>query len=102
MFERDDREQNRIYETQVRFWWEEEMTRNKNAISDDIAMTVEDQQREPPLPINVLQSLLLDLKIAQSFTRSSRKGDGSNLPFSLLSLPNVRWEDIGGLESIQN
>ena len=38
--------------------------RNKNAISDDIAMTAEDQQRKPPLPDDVLQSLLLDLNIA--------------------------------------
>ena len=29
-------------------WWEEEMTRNKNAISDDIAKTAEDQQRKHP------------------------------------------------------
>ena len=81
--------------------WEEEMTRNKNAISDDIAMTAEDQQREPPLPVDVLQSLLFNLKIAQSFTGSSRKGDGSNLPISLSSLPNIQWEYIGGLESIR-
>jgi hypothetical protein len=81
--------------------WEEEMTRNKNAISDDIVMTVEDQQRKPPLPVDVMQSLLPNLKIAQSFTGSFWKGYGSNLPLSLLSLPNVRWEDIGGLESIQ-
>jgi SpoVK/Ycf46/Vps4 family AAA+-type ATPase len=82
-------------------WWEEEMTRNKNAISNDIDMTAEDQQRNPPSPVDVLQSLLLDLKIAQSFTGSSWKGDGSNLSLSPSSLPNVRWEDIGGLESIQ-
>ena len=82
-------------------WWEEEMTRNKNAISDDIAMTAEDQQCKPPLPVDVQQSLLPDLKIARSFTGSSRKGDGSNLPFLPSSLPNVQWEDIGGLESIR-
>ena len=81
--------------------WEEEMMRNKNAISDDTAMTAEDQQRKPPSPVDVLQSLLPDLKIARSFTGSSRKGDGSNLLLSLLSLPNIRWEDIGRLESIQ-
>jgi hypothetical protein len=63
-------------------WWEEEITRNKNAISDDIAMTAEDQQCKPPLPFDVLQSLLLDLKIARSLTGSSWKGDGSNLPLS--------------------
>ena len=77
------------------------MTRYKNAISDVIAKTAEDQQREPPSPVDVLQSLLPDLKIAQSFTGSSHKGDGSNLPLSSLSLPNVRWEDIGRLELIQ-
>ena len=80
--------------------WEEEMTRNKNAISDDIVMTVEDQQRKPPLPVDVMQSLLPNLKIARSFTGSSQKGDGSNLLLLLLSLPNIRWEDIGRLELI--
>ena len=75
--------------------------RNKNAISDDIAMTAEDQQREPQSPANVLQSLLPNLKIARSFTGSSRKGDRSNLPLSSTSLLNFPWEDIGGLELIQ-
>ena len=64
-------------------------------------MAAEDQQRKPLLPVNVLQSVLLDFKIVQSFTGSSWNGDGSNLPLLLSSLPNIWWEDIGGLESIQ-
>jgi peroxin-6 len=68
--------------------WERAM---KNTISDDL-----------PSPIDVLQSLLPDLETARSFTQSSGKGGGSStLPLSSSSLPNVRWEDIGGLEAIR-
>jgi SpoVK/Ycf46/Vps4 family AAA+-type ATPase len=68
--------------------WERAM---KNTISDDL-----------PSPVDVLQSLLPDLETARSFTQSSGKGGGSStLPLSSSSLPNVRWEDIGGLEAIR-
>ena len=51
----------------------------------------------------MLQSLLADLEVMRAFTRSSGRGGGggggSNLPLLSTSLPNVRWEDVGGLES---
>lgn len=65
----------------------------------------EDDDKAKLLPIPVLQSLLADLEVMRSFTRSSGRGGGggggSNLPLSSTSLPNVRWEDVGGLENIR-
>jgi hypothetical protein len=65
----------------------------------------EEEDKEKPSPVAVLQSLLADLEVMRSFTRSSGRGGGggggSNLPLSSTSLPNVRWEDVGGLESIR-
>ena len=57
----------------------------------------------PSSPVDVLQSLLPDLETIRSFTQSSGTGGSSSstLPLSSSSLPNVRWEDIGGLESIR-
>ena len=57
----------------------------------------------PSSPVDVLHSLLPDLETIRSFTQSSGTGGSSSstLPLSSSSLPNVRWEDIGGLESIR-
>jgi ATP-dependent Zn protease len=56
-------------------------------------------------PMSVLEPLLKDLETFRSFTQRSRNsggGEGSNtLPLSTSSLPNVRWEDIGGMEHIR-
>ena len=64
-----------------------------------------EEDKEKPSPVSVVQSLLADLEVMRSFTRSSGRGGGggggSNLPLSSTSLPNVRWEDVGGLESIR-
>ncbi|KAL3822763.1 LOW QUALITY PROTEIN: hypothetical protein ACHAXA_009637 [Cyclostephanos tholiformis] len=74
----------------------------KGEIIDCPATAIKDHLCKPHTPVEVLQSLLPDLEITRSFTQSSRKGGGSNtLPLSSASLPNVRWEDIGGLESIR-
>lgn len=79
--------------------WKMEMA-NTNGITDHTS--IEDTKQSGPSPADVLQSLLPDLEIVRSFTQSSGKGGGSsNLPLSSSSLPNVRWEDIGGLESIR-
>jgi len=52
--------------------------------------------------ITIIKSLLPGLETVHSFTQSTSNGGGSsNLPLSSSSLPNVRWEDIGGLESIR-
>ena len=53
--------------------------------------------------VNILQSLLPDLETVRSFSQASDNGGSgsNNLPLSSSSLPNVRWEDIGGLESIR-
>ena len=79
--------------------WERAM---KNTISDDPATTADNRPCGLPSPVEVLQSLLPDLETARSFTQSSGKGGGSStLPLSSSSLPNVRWEDIGGLEAVR-
>lgn len=67
----------------------------------------EEKNKEEFSPVSLLQSILADLEVMRSFTRSSRRGGGggggggSNLPLSSTSLPNVRWEDVGGLETIR-
>lgn len=57
----------------------------------------------PSSPVDILQSLLPNLESIRSFTQSSGTGGSSSstLPLSSSSLPDVRWEDIGGLESIR-
>eukprot|EP00985_Skeletonema_marinoi_P010325 scaffold4854_cov114-Skeletonema_marinoi.AAC.5 len=55
-------------------------------------------------PISILEPLLKELETSRSFTQPSRKGGagGSNtLPLATSSLPNVRWEDVGGMENIR-
>jgi SpoVK/Ycf46/Vps4 family AAA+-type ATPase len=66
------------------------------------ATTERDRLCKTQTSVEVLQSLQPDFEIARSFTHSSGKGGGSNtLPLSSASPPNVRWEDIGGLETIR-
>lgn len=62
----------------------------------------EDGQLDQSSPVDILQSLLPQLDTRRSFMQSpGRKGSSSTLPLSTSSIPNVRWEDIGGLESIR-
>ncbi len=57
---------------------------------------------EQSSPLDILQTLLPELDTRRSFLQSSRSnGSSSTLPLSSSSIPNVRWEDIGGLESIR-
>ena len=54
--------------------------------------------------VDIIQSFLPHLEATSSFTQSSRKGGGSGsstMPLSSTSLPSVKWQDIGGLESIR-
>ena len=74
----------------------------KRAMKNTISDGPDNRPCRPHSPVEVLQSLLPDLEIARSFTQPSGKGGGSStLPLSSSSLPNVRWEDIGGLEAIR-
>mmetsp|Transcript_32402 Transcript_32402/g.68499 ORF Transcript_32402/g.68499 Transcript_32402/m.68499 type:complete len:632 (+) Transcript_32402:142-2037(+) len=77
--------------------WRAEMA--KVTVIDGVP--VEDEKLSAPSPADVLQSLLPHLETAHSFTQSSRSGGSGTLPLSSSSLPNVRWEDIGGLESVR-
>lgn len=55
-------------------------------------------------PISILEPILNELEASRSFTQPSRKGGagGSNtLPLATSSLPNVRWEDVGGMDNIR-
>lgn len=56
-------------------------------------------------PMSILEPLLNELETIRSFTQRSRNSGGgggsSTLPLSTSSLPNVRWEDIGGMEHIR-
>ena len=80
--------------------WKAEMATMQNIMDDNSAEEV--KLPDGPSPVNVLQSLIPQLQTSRSFTQSSSKGgSGSNLPLSSSSLPNVRWEDIGGLDSIR-
>ena len=70
-----------------------------NAITD--GTSAEASKQAGPSPADVLRSLLPELETMRSFAQSSRRGGSSNLPLSSSSLPNVRWEDIGGMEPIR-
>jgi len=66
------------------------------------------KQPQPPLnrtsPTTVLEPIMSKLKSIKSLEQAvsnSRGGGSSSVPLSLSSLPNVRWEDIGGMESIR-
>ncbi|KAL7536444.1 hypothetical protein ACHAXR_007160, partial [Thalassiosira sp. AJA248-18] len=86
--------------------WRIKMQHTENSMegaskSDDSKLT-----NESLSPIGILQLLLPRLETARSFTQSSSRGGSSSnnntpLPLSSSSLPNVRWRDIGGLESIR-
>ena len=63
-----------------------------------------DSEAKQLTPISVLEPLLQEVEANRSFTQLSRKGGagGSNaLPLATSSLPNVRWEDVGGMENIR-
>ena len=53
-----------------------------------------------PQPLDVLQSVLPTVEAARSLAQSGQS-NGKTSPLASASLPNVRWEDIGGLESIR-
>lgn len=55
---------------------------------------------EKSSPRNILESLLPRLDTWRSLMKPSEKDSSSSIvPLSSSSIPNVRWEDIGGLES---
>jgi hypothetical protein len=73
---------------------------------NDLASSEDSEILHEVTPMSVLEPLLKDLETIRSFTQRSRNsgggGGGSNtLPLSTSSLPNVRWEDIGGMEHIR-
>ena len=66
--------------------------------------SVVDGETKQLTPISFLEPLLKELESRRSFTQPSRKGGsgGANaLPLATSSLPNVRWEDVGGMENIR-
>lgn len=81
--------------------WEIRSLRMKFVPSWKSEMEDANDKQPKPLPADILQSLLPHLETTRSFTQSSSKGGSSTIPLSSSSLPNVRWEDIGGLESIR-
>ncbi len=55
-------------------------------------------------PTEILEPIIAKLRSIKSLEQSisdSQGGGSSTLPLSSSSLPNVRWEDIGGMESIR-
>ena len=71
----------------------------KRSLSDACSEAKEDTL------ISILEPLLKKLGAMRELTQPSRKGGAggsSNLPLATSSLPNVRWEDIGGMDSIRN
>jgi len=81
--------------------WKAEMA--KENITSNISAAKDAKRSSAPSPVDILQSLLPHLESTRAFTQSSCRGGGSSgtLPLSSSSLPNVRWQDIGGLESIR-
>jgi len=54
----------------------------------------------PPQSLDVLQSVLPTVEAARSLAQLGQSS-GKTSPLASTSLPNVRWEDIGGLDSIR-
>ncbi len=60
------------------------------------------QQFKLALARSTMQQSLADLESIKSLTQPSRSSGSSRaVPLSTTSLPNVRWEDIGGMESVR-
>ena len=72
--------------------WKEEKKKHPLSSSEERRSVIE----------SIIQSLLAELEIMRSITRISKSsGSSSSVPLSSTSLPNVRWEDIGGLSSVR-
>ena len=81
------------------FAHEWDVRRRKDRISSE-----DSEAKNEVTPMSVLEPLLKDLETIRSLTQPSRKGGGggsNTLPLSTSSLPNVRWEDVGGMENIR-
>jgi len=60
------------------------------------------QQSKLALARSTMQQSLADLESIKSLTQPSRSsGSSGAVPLSTTSLPNVRWEHIGGMESVR-
>merc|ERR1719401_6578 len=68
---------------------------------EEVEMAAATNDCSGPSPVDILQSLLPHLESSRSFTQCSASGSCETPPLTSSSLPNVRWEDIGGLESIR-
>lgn len=76
----------------------------------DLKSSNDDELKQPQPPLNrtspttILEPIMAKLQSIKSLEQAvsnSRGGGSSSLPLSSSSLPNVRWEDIGGMESIR-
>ena len=73
--------------------WKEE--KKKNNFSDDI------EQHTPDI-VSLVQSLISELQTINVMDQGCRRsGKSSTMPLSSTTLPDVRWEDIGGLASVR-
>lgn len=62
----------------------------------------DDSEQLKSSAVSVMKSLLADLECTKAFTQTTSSfGNSSTAPLSSTSLPNVRWEDIGGLSSVR-
>jgi hypothetical protein len=60
-------------------------------------------EKSTALAVSILKSLLSDLEKTHALVQASSYASGSStVPLSSTALPNVRWEDIGGLSSVRN
>ena len=58
-------------------------------------------EQSSSLIVSLMRTLLADLDKKVSLTHATNSSGGSSVPLSSAMLPNVRWEDIGGLSSVR-
>jgi hypothetical protein len=62
-----------------------------------------DNEQSTGLAVSILKPLLSVLETTNALTQTSSYASGSStVPLSSTALPNVRWEDIGGLSSVRH
>ncbi|KAL3801980.1 hypothetical protein HJC23_010324 [Cyclotella cryptica] len=82
--------------------WKIEKERKLEEYSNEDKSTLTSLSDHSSLVQAITKSLLADLDARNTLTQSSRgSGGSSTIPLSSTSLPNVRWEDIGGLSTVR-
>jgi SpoVK/Ycf46/Vps4 family AAA+-type ATPase len=87
--------------------WKKEKERKFQEVSNEEESSVNSRsdnthETKTTLVQSIMKSLLVELETKNTLTQPSRSSGGSStVPLSSTSLPNIRWEDIGGLSAVR-